>query len=48
MSGWNELKTIKSSSKCIIDIKQFTFKLYGVYAVCDIMKKMKDNYLKNS
>ena len=23
--GWNELKTIKSSNKCIIDTKQFTF-----------------------
>ena len=25
MGGWNELKTIKSSNKYIIDTKEFTF-----------------------
>ena len=40
MGGWNELKAIKSSNKCIIDTKQFTFNVvYGAYTVCDILNK---------
>ena len=37
------------SNKCIIDAKQLTVMLYGVYTECDVMKQMKEtNYLQKS
>ena len=49
MGDWNELKTIKSSNKCIIDTKQFTSNVAGCIYCMRHNETMKEpNYLQNS